>query len=276
MIRHSICIIVPLLCSILQAQPNPSVTLVTNGSLEILGDNNLPKDWRVITTWGPKGSFASDDHEHHSGQRSLRISADVSSQNYLATDGFGVSPGEVFSCSGWVKTKDVKTGENGKVQIQGVIAREDGSDDGVTIAALKLSPSGTSDWTHVEGDFKIPAQTTKAWVRFGMHDATGTTWWDDVDVRPQSVVAARIDVTNQRHLPHRRRHSDYHPQSRQTTIHPPHQRTIGKADRRTDSPVKRRCAAERRRADDLQPTRHPRLHHRPARRQQSRALQTET
>ena len=201
MIRHSICIIVPLLCSILQAQPNPSVNLVTNGSLEILGDNNLPKDWRVITTWGPKGSFASDDHEHHSGQRSLRISADVSSQNYLATDGFGVSPGEVFSCSGWVKTKDVKTGENGKVQIQGVIAREDGSDDGVTIAALKLNPSGTSDWTHVEGDFKIPAQTTKAWVRFGMHDATGTTWWDDVDVRPQSVIAGRIDVTNQRISP---------------------------------------------------------------------------
>ena len=105
-----------LVCSFALAQPS----MVTNPSLETLGENNLPAGWRTISTWGPKGKFASDDREHHTGQHSIRIEAAESSQNFLAADGFAVSPGDVFACSGWVKAKDVKLGENGKVLIEGV------------------------------------------------------------------------------------------------------------------------------------------------------------
>src|SRR4051794_30313407 len=161
MIRRAICFCAILICLEVHAE---SISLVTNESFETVGENNLPKDWRTITTWGTKGKFALDKSEKHTGQRSMRITSEANSQNYIASGPIPVSPGETFSCSAWVKTKDVKTGENGKVQIQGVLAREEGSDDGVTIAVVKLDPNGTSDWTHIEGDFKIPAQTTKAWV----------------------------------------------------------------------------------------------------------------
>ena len=175
--------------------------MVTNPSLETLGENNLPAGWRTISTWGPKGKFASDDREHHTGQRSIRIESAESSQNFLATDGFAVSPGDVFSCSGWLKAKEVKLGENGKVQIEGVCAREDGNDTAITIAAVKLDGSGSCDWTHVEGEFKIPAQSSKGWVRFGMRDASGTVWWDDLQVQPKFPLAARIDTKAQQISP---------------------------------------------------------------------------
>src|SRR4051812_41450343 len=143
MLRIAICFCALLICLNLQAQ---SLSLVTNESFETVGENNLPKDWRTITTWGTKGKFALDQQEKHSGQRSMRIISEASSQNYLASGPIPVSPGETFSCSGWVKTKDVKTGENGKVQIQGVLAREDGNDEGVTIASLKLDADGSTEW----------------------------------------------------------------------------------------------------------------------------------
>jgi hypothetical protein len=38
-------------------------------------------------------------------------------------------------------------------------------------------------------------------VRFGMHDASGTVWWDDLEVHPTYPLAARIDVKSQRISP---------------------------------------------------------------------------
>ena len=70
MIRYIPCLIITLTCLNLRAQ---SLSLVTNESFEIVGDNNLPKDWRTITTWGTKGKFALDQQEKHTGQRSMRI-----------------------------------------------------------------------------------------------------------------------------------------------------------------------------------------------------------
>src|SRR5438067_1261118 len=148
MIRHAILGSILLVCLNLHAQTTQPLSLVSNESFETMAENNLPKDWRTITTWGTKGKFAIDESEKHSGQRSMRIVSEANSQNYLASNAIPVSPGETFFCSAWVKTKDVKTGENGKVQIQGVLAREDGNDEGVTVAFLKLDPDGSSDWTH--------------------------------------------------------------------------------------------------------------------------------
>ena len=198
MIRILILAFVLSFCCFVNAQTTQPLNLAPNSNLEAINEMKLPDAWRTITTWGPKGKFASDDTEHHSGRRSARISAEQNAQNYIATEMIPVSPGDVFYCSGWVKTKDMNLGENGKVQIQGVLAREDGNDNGVTIANLQLDKAGSSEWTHLEGNFKIPAQTTKAWVRFGMHDATGTIWWDDVEIHPHYLVAARIDVKAQR------------------------------------------------------------------------------
>src|SRR3954469_16735782 len=106
MIRHAILFCIALVCFNLHAQTTQPLNLVTNESFETVGDNDLPKDWRTITTWGTKGKFASDNQEHHSGQRSVRIISEEGSQNYVASDVIPVSPGDTFFCSGWVKAKD--------------------------------------------------------------------------------------------------------------------------------------------------------------------------
>ena len=177
------------------AEGPESGNLLPNPGLEIAGDNGLPQGWHSISVWGGKGKFAIDTQEKHSGKQSVRIDCQESSQSYITVDAFPVAPGETFSASAWVKAKNIELGEeSGKVQIQAVLIREDAADEGVTVAPLKIAASkGSADWTHIEGDFKVPPQTVKVFFRFGMHDATGTTWWDDLELHAhQQLSIARI------------------------------------------------------------------------------------
>src|SRR6266480_5335469 len=101
MIRHAILFGLVLICLNIHAQTTQQLSLVNNESFETVGENNIPKDWSTITTWGTKGKFALDTSEKHSGQRSMRITSEANSQNYIASGPIPVSPGESFSCSGW-------------------------------------------------------------------------------------------------------------------------------------------------------------------------------
>jgi alpha-N-arabinofuranosidase len=158
-------------------------SFVPNPSFEEV-EGNMPKGW-TTTTWRPKADFAVDSSIAHSGKNSIRISSSEGADASWMI----VIPARPFSryrLSGWVKTQNLEPGTG-----RGALFSFHGTD------IRSKAVTGTQDWTRLELVFDSGANDALSLncLFGGWGKATGTAWFDDVELELLSARALKPQVT---------------------------------------------------------------------------------
>lgn len=137
------------------------------------------KSWVVRTA-------TLDENVKHSGKASLKYSnSDPGNYKVIVTH-VPVKGGELLEFSAWVKGKDIapeKFGDKGA----GIYLHAYDESDKSLGGSNPPTPSGTFDWTQVQGLFKVPTGAKKIAISlYIVKGNTGTVWFDDVLVKPYS------------------------------------------------------------------------------------------
>jgi hypothetical protein len=152
---------------------------INPGSLPALSDL-VPLGWQS-DAFREGVVFALDDTQAHSGQQSVRITADNTNDvRWLQT--VLVAPHTDYELSGWIKTENVVNGDEpypvgASLNVMGSMSEHT---PGLT---------GTNDWTYVQLYFNTWGRTEitiACHLGYASGTAMGTMWCDDLTLRPQN------------------------------------------------------------------------------------------
>jgi putative heme-binding domain-containing protein len=159
-----------------QATAGTSANLIPNSSFEDQSDGR-PAGWRTTTHSG-RGQFALAEIGR-TGQRSVKISSDQGGDLSWAV-AVPVKPRTDYRLTGWIKTEKVeKVG-----RANGAMLNIHELQDPVRGGTKALS--GDNDWTEVQLDFNSGQmrEVTINCLFGGWGRATGTAWFDDIQLAP--------------------------------------------------------------------------------------------
>lgn len=114
-----------------------------------------------------------DTSERHSGKSSIRITSDSPQINNINSQSVTLRPHTTYTLTAWLKTSQV-TGSPGAQ-----VYPYEFSD--ATGASLQITVTGTTGWTRHRQMFTTGADTTGR-ISFRMYGATGTAWFDDLEL----------------------------------------------------------------------------------------------
>ncbi|MFA6569251.1 MAG: hypothetical protein WCS96_13645 [Victivallales bacterium] len=189
--RFMVCLGVGILLAALAVAQDsaPDTNLIPNGSFEVetgAGEGQLkPEGWGFnYSTKNYKGIYVDDSSQGHSGERSVSIIGDETTEPgpcaMWLSGMIKVKPGTAYSVIGWIKTSECA----GKGAWLWVIAyeEENGKAEGkVTSAKPPVLFSGTEDWQEWSAQIYIPNKTR--WLRIACRlDGPGAAWFDDIQV----------------------------------------------------------------------------------------------
>ena len=128
-----------------------------------------------------------DKSVRHSGNASLKyVNNDPKNYRVILTH-INVKGGETLRFSTWVKGQDIKPAAFGK-KGAGIYLHAYDENDKSLGGSNPPTPSGTFDWTQVEGLFELPADTRKIAISlYLVQGNTGTAWFDDIVVENVSL-----------------------------------------------------------------------------------------
>jgi len=154
-----------------------------NSSFEEV-EGNVPKGW-TTNTWRGKADFALDSSLAHSGKSSVRISS-TEGGDASWTIVLPAKPYSRYRLRGWVKTQNLEPGTS-----RGALFSFQGTD--IQTKAV----TGTQDWTRLELVFDSGANDALSLncLFGGWGQATGTAWFDDVELELLSARALKPQVT---------------------------------------------------------------------------------
>jgi putative membrane-bound dehydrogenase-like protein len=165
--------------------PSAPVNLIKDPGFDT-ANGERPDGWEV-RTYGGKAAFAVVD-----GGRSgkcLQISSTEGSDASFTVI-VPVKPNGTYRLTGWIKTKDVKGA-------MGALFNLHGSDD------KSKAVSGTKDWTKITLEFKAGGrkQVEINCLFGGWGAATGTAWWDDVELEERALSGKGASFTGRGNEP---------------------------------------------------------------------------
>lgn len=158
------------------SEPRSGANLIPNASFEEQSGDR-PRGWRAVTHSG-RGEFASANVAR-TGSRSVKIASEQGGDLSWAVQ-TPVKPRTQYRLSGWIKTENVQ--KQGRAL--GALLNVHELQDPVRGATRGLS--GNNDWTHVELTFNS-GQMTELTINClfgGWGRATGTAWFDDIELTP--------------------------------------------------------------------------------------------
>ena len=128
-----------------------------------------------------------DQSVSHSGKGSLKyVNNDPKNYRVILTH-INVKGGESLRFSAWVKGHDIKPAAFGK-KGAGIYLHAYDENDKSLGGSNPPTPSGTFDWTKVEGLFELPAETRRVAISlYLVQGNTGTAWFDDIVVERVSL-----------------------------------------------------------------------------------------
>ena len=177
------------------------ITLLLIGSQITMGQNNFNGGFEIksLLQNEPVGWFATrvpqtkdyvvfawDSTIHHSGSYSVSIAIDSThSQDIIAYNWTRTfvefTIGEIYSISGWVKTKNLKKSAFIVVQCWDTNSKM----ISFSTTQREYPIQGTNNWMLVKTDFTIPAGTKEVRVRAGISSPEnngGKVWFDDIKI----------------------------------------------------------------------------------------------
>lgn len=168
-------------------EKNVRAEAVSNGGFEddINNSDQTYFSWKIIPT--EKMRVALNPIKKHSGKKSLQVSFNgfdkVEINNIFQT--IAVKPDVKYQLSFWVKTENLKSAGNPKLDILSFT-------DGQIIASSATFADGTTDWKKYEINFTTPANAEGISVRTARSycgekcPLFGTFWYDDFELKKLS------------------------------------------------------------------------------------------
>jgi putative membrane-bound dehydrogenase-like protein len=158
------------------ARPTSEANLISNPSFEEQSDGR-PAAWRTSTHSG-RGQFALADMGH-SGARSAKISSDAGGDISWAIRA-AVKPRTDYKLTGWIKTEKVQKLGRANGAMLNIHEFQD------PIRGGTKALSGDNDWTQVQLNFNSGQmrEVTINCLFGGWGRATGTAWFDDIELTP--------------------------------------------------------------------------------------------
>jgi len=182
----------------LTAQEQPaSGNLVSNPGLEPPAQKGLPDGWSAVVIGAP-AQLAVDAEERHEGRLSVRITAAEVARSYVRSEPIEVAPGEKLRIGAWVKTRGVPADKGTVIAIADFT-----TSSGMELPAMKVGTANPAavGWQQVSGTLTAPPLAVRLHLRLGFSYSLGTCWWDDVTVRAERPLVARIDLPSARLSP---------------------------------------------------------------------------
>lgn len=129
--------------------------------------------------WSMASGASYDTQHKRSGRRSLRVNSTQGAQVEQVI--YAVVPGEKFTVCGWVATQNVvPVSESGGYAFMAIYQFDAA---GRMVEAHDFAQyAGTRSWTYAEYTFRINAQAEYIALRIGIYNASGTAWFDDMNL----------------------------------------------------------------------------------------------
>jgi hypothetical protein len=137
----------------------------------------------------PAQLYAIDGNTAHSGAHSLRYHNEPGGPYLLASQSLPLKSGKCYRMSVWVKTDKVVCDDTGAT-----ICMEWFGKDGYIGGSYPPGIKGTNDWQRIDYVTCVvpPGVTGGSVTVYGRSGATGTAWFDDVEVTELPGPAARF------------------------------------------------------------------------------------
>lgn len=160
----------------------PVVNLLKNHSAELTESSS---SWTLYNQGTPAGQMIIATDTAFLGNKSLKViqtqanSSKVSAQQEIT----GLQPGETYTFSAYVKTNLVTNG------FANLFVQAFHGTQNPTEFIGKDGVNGTSaNWNRISLTFTVPANTTKITVNAGLINATGTAWFDCLQLESGNVA----------------------------------------------------------------------------------------
>ncbi|MDO5112793.1 MAG: hypothetical protein Q4E67_00295 [Planctomycetia bacterium] len=141
-------------------------------SFETVGENGLPVGWTA-----PK-AYKADTTVARTGNVSFQWTNENKESYPLSNYKLALEPGKAYSISMWIKPDNVQIGN------VSFCVEWDGPNGKWMGGNYAHGIKGTKDWTKVESRVKIPENATNIrLICYGTRGATGTAWFDDVEIQ---------------------------------------------------------------------------------------------
>ncbi|THF76714.1 FlgD immunoglobulin-like domain containing protein [Cohnella fermenti] len=161
------------------------VNVLTNPGFETdaAPADGVPDNWTRINYGTTNATFDLDTATKYSGSQSARITSGAATTRSNYSQKFDVSAfqGKRFTLSAYEKTDNVVSSEYGTaIRVLFLNASNVNIGTNLYVAGNK----GTTDWTSLTTGFAIPEGVVYVQVECFLWLATGTVWWDDVQLTP--------------------------------------------------------------------------------------------
>ncbi len=152
----------------------------------------LPVGWNKVVI-GVPATFTIDTTVKHAGRSSVRMDAADIARSYIQSEPIEVAPGEKIYASAWVKCQDILKTQGTCILIGDFFQADGHGDDARKFDVAKVDKPG---WQLVSGSMIVPEGAATMRVRIGFSYTKGTAWFDDVRVRSERQLVARIDKSD--------------------------------------------------------------------------------
>ncbi|MDO4569381.1 MAG: hypothetical protein Q4D38_03250 [Planctomycetia bacterium] len=165
----------------------------TQESLKIVSDpsfethiKGLPGGWRA-----PADTYAWDNSVSKSGAASFRWQNADAERYHLSSLPLALEPGRAYEIFVWVKTQNVCGGK-------AAFCVEWSDENGKWLGGdYSRGISGTADWTQVRCFVTPPKNARNIHLTcYGTRGATGTAWFDDIEIRPFFIPCVSAMTTD--------------------------------------------------------------------------------
>lgn len=155
--------------------------LLVNGDFEVATDRNKPKRWQLIEP------VELESTTRHSGGFSAKIASDSRQINNINRQYVTLKPKTTYTLTAWIKTDNL-VGNPGA----GVYPYEFDEAKG---AGAAIAVTGTTDWTRHRQVF-MTAEDGEGRINFRIYGATGTAWFDDLELVEGAVFTETVFARN--------------------------------------------------------------------------------
>ena len=169
----------------------------TVSSIRLLPANMAPEGWFPLREphkhQGPTATIAMDETVKHGGARSVRIEnrdpRDITLVQYTTErfllrpdDPHNIRPGRRYAVRWWLKAENVESAGAGPILMMSVVSTHDGKTYRTHASEQSPRPVGTFDWQPRQLVFITDPYARWAGFTFQLRWATGTVWYDDVEL----------------------------------------------------------------------------------------------
>lgn len=167
---------------------------VMQRDLAMIPENQMATGWvpvrERVKDGGRTATMAMDGEVRHSGQRSLRIvNGDMRDITY-ARVAIQVRPNRRYLVRWWVKGENVWPDGTGPILMMHVLSGTNGKSVRTNSSESGGAPlpKGSFDWQNRQFVFITEDAATVATLTFQLRWATGTVWYDDIEVLDKGPV----------------------------------------------------------------------------------------